>query len=70
MGNLADPGNNAIEAVDGMERQRRDAMLMDVQMQGMCALQASRRVTAGWRPNERPHVVAMAVEVMQGDREE
>ena len=32
-------------------------------------LEASRRITAQWRANERPRIVAMTANAMQGDRE-
>ena len=32
-------------------------------------LEASRRITAKWPAGERPHIVAMTANAMQGDRE-
>jgi CheY-like chemotaxis protein len=42
---------------------------MDVQMPEMDGLEASRRITARWKPHERPRIVAMTANAMQGDRE-
>jgi len=42
---------------------------MDVQMPEMDGLEASRRITAKHSPGERPRIVAMTANAMQGDRE-
>ena len=42
---------------------------MDVQMPEMDGLEASRRITTKWRAAERPRIVAMTANAMQGDRE-
>ena len=42
---------------------------MDVQMPEMDGLDASRRITARWKHSERPRIVAMTANAMQGDRE-
>ena len=52
-----------------MQRQPYDVVLMDVQMPEMDGLEASRRITAKWQPGERPRIVAMTANAMQGDRE-
>jgi CheY-like chemotaxis protein len=39
-------------------------------MPEMDGLEASRRITAQWRPGERPRIVAMTANAMAGDREE
>ena len=43
---------------------------MDVQMPEMDGLEATRRIRARWPPGERPRIVAMTANAMQGDREE
>ena len=70
MGYRADLASNGIEAVESVERQPYDVVLMDVQMPEMDGLEASRRITAKWPPTERPRIVAMTANAMQGDREE
>jgi CheY-like chemotaxis protein len=70
MGCRADLTNNGIEAIESIERQTHDVVLMHVQMPEMDGLEASRRITARWKPHERPRVVAMTANAMQGDREE
>ena len=70
MGYRADLASNGIEAIESVERQPYDVVLMDVQMPEMDGLEASRRITAKWKPHERPRIVAMTANAMQGDREE
>jgi len=70
MGYRADVASNGVEAIECVERQPYDVVLMDVQMPEMDGLEASRRITAKWRPGERPRIVAMTANAMQGDREE
>jgi signal transduction histidine kinase/CheY-like chemotaxis protein/signal transduction protein with GAF and PtsI domain len=70
MGYRADLAGNGIEAVESIERQPYDVVLMDVQMPEMDGLEASRRITAKYPPGQRPRIVAMTANAMQGDREE
>jgi CheY-like chemotaxis protein len=69
MGYRADLASNGIEAIESIERQTYDVVLMDVQMPEMDGLEATRRITAQWQANERPRIVAMTANAMQGDRE-
>jgi signal transduction histidine kinase/ActR/RegA family two-component response regulator len=70
MGYVADVVSNGQLAIDAVERQRYDVVLMDVQMPEMDGLEASRRITAEHPPSQRPRIVAMTANAMQGDREE
>jgi CheY-like chemotaxis protein len=70
MGYRADLASNGIEAVESVERQPYDVVLMDVQMPEMDGLEAARRITSRWQPTERPRIVAMTANAMAGDREE
>ncbi len=69
MGYRADVASNGIEAIECVQRQPYDVVLMDVQMPEMDGLEASRRITAKWQPGERPRIIAMTANAMQGDRE-
>jgi GAF domain-containing protein/DNA-binding response OmpR family regulator/tetratricopeptide (TPR) repeat protein len=69
MGYRADLASNGIEAVESVQRQDYDVVLMDVQMPEMDGLEASRQICARLALDERPRIVAMTANAMQGDRE-
>ena len=69
MGYRADLASNGLEAVESVGRQVYDVVLMDVQMPEMDGLEATRRICASWKPDNRPRIVAMTANAMQGDRE-
>jgi CheY-like chemotaxis protein len=69
MGYRADLASNGIEAIECVKRQTYDVVLMDVQMPEMDGLEASKRITTLWNAAERPRIVAMTANAMQGDRE-
>jgi signal transduction histidine kinase/DNA-binding response OmpR family regulator len=70
MGYRADVASNGIEAVECVERQPYDVVLMDVQMPEMDGLDATREIVRRWPNGERPRIVAMTANAMQGDRED
>ncbi len=68
MGYRADVASNGIEAVESIQRQTYDVILMDVQMPEMDGLDATRNIRK--LPNvTQPHIVAMTANAMEGDRE-
>jgi len=69
MGYRADVASNGQEAIESVERQTYDVILMDVQMPELDGLDASRTITTRWSADERPRIVAMTANAMQGDRE-
>jgi GAF domain-containing protein/CheY-like chemotaxis protein len=69
MGYRADVASNGIEAIQSVERQVYDVILMDVQMPEMDGLEASRRICNRWPRTQRPAIIAMTANAMQGDRE-
>jgi CheY-like chemotaxis protein len=69
MGYRADLASNGLEAVESVQRQTYDVVLMDVQMPEMDGLEASRKINARWLPQERPRIIAMTANAMQGDRD-
>ena len=70
MGYRADLASNGLEAVDSVARQVYDVVLMDVQMPEMDGLDATRAICARWPAEQRPRIVAMTANAMQGDRDE
>jgi len=69
MGYRADVAANGLEAIESIARQPYDVVLMDVQMPEMDGLEASRQINRRWGIQERPRIVAMTANAMQGDRE-
>ena len=69
MGYRADLASNGIEAIESVQRQTYDVVLMDVQMPEMDGLEASRKINARWRAQDRPRIIAMTANAMQGDRD-
>jgi signal transduction histidine kinase/CheY-like chemotaxis protein/putative methionine-R-sulfoxide reductase with GAF domain len=69
MGYRADLASNGIEAVESVERQAYDVVLMDVQMPELDGLDATRRIRAQQPAHEGLRIVAMTANAMQGDRE-
>ena len=69
LGYRADVAGNGIEALEALERQPYDLLLSDVQMPEMDGVEATRQILERWGPGERPWIVAMTAEAMQGDRE-
>jgi len=68
LGCAIDLAANGYEALDCVQRQPYDLILMDVQMPGMDGLEATRRILAlGLEP--QPVIVAMTAHAMPGDRE-
>ncbi len=69
MGYRADLAANGHEVLSALRRQRYDVVLMDVQMPEMDGLEATRCILGEWEPGDRPRIVAMTANAMQGDRE-
>ena len=69
LGHQADVASNGREALVRLERAPYDLVLMDVQMPEMDGLDASRAICARWPAGQRPRIVAVTAEAMQGDRE-
>jgi CheY-like chemotaxis protein len=69
MGYRADVAANGLEVSQAVERQPYDVILMDVQMPEMDGLEATRKLCAQLADPQRPRIIAMTANVMQGDRE-
>lgn len=69
LGYHPDVASNGLEVIDYLNRQRYDIVFMDVQMPEMDGLEATKYILQYWKNTERPVIVAMTANVMQGDRE-
>ena len=70
LGYSADVASNGLEVIAALHRQTYDLILMDVQMPEMDGLSATRYICAHWDPAQRPWIVALTANAMQGAREE
>ncbi len=69
LGYRADVVANGLEAVNAVERQPYDVVLMDVQMPEMDGLEATRTILRKFPREKRPRIIAMTAHAMAGDRE-
>jgi PAS domain S-box-containing protein len=60
---------NGLEALQALEREPYDVVLMDVQMPTMDGLEATRRIHQRWPEGRRPHIIAVTASAMQEERE-
>ncbi len=70
LGYRADVAANGLEALQALDRQHYDVVLMDVQMPEMDGLEATRAICARCPAGGRPRIIAMTANAMQKDREE
>jgi len=69
LGYRADVAANGLEALEAVQRQPYDVVLMDVQMPEMDGLEASRRIKQGGAASSSPRIIALTADALQGDRE-
>src|SRR5205085_5609 len=69
LGYRADVAGNGLEAIEALERQGYDLVLMDVQMPELDGLEATRQIRGRGTLLEQPRIIAMTANAMQGDRE-
>ena len=60
---------NGLEALQMLEEQTFDIVLMDLQMPVMDGCEATRKIIERWPANERPQIVAFTADALEGDRE-
>ncbi len=69
LGYHAEVATTGQEVLERLSRNPYDVIFMDVQMPEMDGLEATRAICARWPVGERPRIIAMTAEAMQGDRE-
>ena len=69
LGYGADVVGDGRQALERLDHAAYDVILMDVQMPEMDGLEASRAICARCAASERPRIIAMTAEAMQGDRD-
>jgi PAS domain S-box-containing protein len=69
LGYRADMAADGREALEALERQPYDVVLMDVHMPEMDGLEATRRIRQRWTREEAPRIIAMTANALEGDRE-
>jgi signal transduction histidine kinase/DNA-binding response OmpR family regulator len=69
LGHGADVVRDGRQTLARLDHCTYDVILMDVQMPEMDGLEASRAICARWAASERPRIIAMTAEAMQGDRD-
>jgi len=69
LGYRAEVTANGLEALQALEREPYDVVLMDVQMPTMDGLEATRRIHQRWPEGRRPHVIAATASAMEEERE-
>jgi PAS domain S-box-containing protein len=70
LGYHADVVENGREALDALQRQMYDVVLMDVQMPEVDGLEATRRIRDRFGTGQRPTIIAMTANALPGDRDE
>ena len=60
---------NGQEALDRLEEDKYDAILMDIQMPVMDGLEATKRICKKYPPAQRPWIIALTAAAMGGDKE-
>jgi PAS domain S-box-containing protein len=61
---------NGKEAIAAIEKQDFDVAFMDVQMPELDGLEATRQICARWARTQRPWIIAMTAQALEGDRDE
>ena len=69
LGYRAELVNNGLEVLQALDRQSYDIVFLDVQMPEMDGYAAARELRRRWTDDDRPRIIAMTGNAMQGDRE-
>lgn len=69
LGYRADVAGNGLEAIEALERQVYDVVLMDVQMPEMDGVMATKQIRQRFPQSQQPRIIAMTANALKGDRE-
>jgi CheY-like chemotaxis protein len=69
IGYTGDVAGNGVEVLDAIREVKYDLIFMDVHMPEMDGLETSRRIVNSLKPGERPIIVALTADALQGDRD-
>ena len=69
MGYRADVAANGLEALEALQRQSYDVILMDVQMPDMDGVEATEQIRDIWPKAQQPRIIAMTAHALSGDKE-
>ncbi|MEM7331165.1 MAG: response regulator [Chloroflexota bacterium] len=69
IGFRADVAGNGVEALEALERQYYDVVLMDVQMPEMDGVTATKEIRSRFRKSKQPRIIAMTANALKGDKE-
>lgn len=69
MGYKADIAANGQEAVEAVEKNQYDVILMDCSMPTMDGFEATRTICAKWPKGQRPLIIALTASVLQSDKD-
>ncbi|MFG2638906.1 response regulator [Streptomyces sp. NPDC048362] len=69
LGYQPDIAADGTRVLNALRERTYDVILMDVQMPEMDGLEATQRIRAHWPDGQRPRIIAMTANAMQGDRE-
>ena len=69
LGYIADLAGNGLEAIKAVEQKKYDILFMDVQMPEMDGLEASKHIVKTYGIPQRPRIIAMTANAIEGDKE-
>lgn len=69
IGYRADIAANGLEALEALTRQPYDVIFMDIQMPEMDGIETTKVILEKWKPEQRPRIIAMTANALQGDKE-
>lgn len=69
IGYESDMAVNGIDVLEKMKKTNYDIIFMDVQMPEMDGIESTKYIVNNWKEEQRPVIIAMTANVMQGDKD-